>query len=415
MSLSALRNPFTSLKNLESVMSWSGVFDPNVSYFKNDIVVSPITLSSYILNKTSSSGQDPSLGGGWTLFGLSGGGVQVAKGSTYIDVSGSGTNPTVSNLGVIETILTYPLYNSGDAQNLIIDSDCIATIQQGTGISVNGTEISNLGVGSSISGGTGIQVDFDPNLGTANVTNTGVVEIQPADQYITVTGPKSSQTIGNGGILNIIAGSNLTNIGTSTDPKIQNDGVITLTSPTNTVVNTGTVTRQKLSAAVPILTRCFESATFNKSLSSSNYNLIWYDLVQDVGLFQTCLEGGTPYSTGVFYIDLSYLLLVYSRVWWVGATAFSSLLITFYDGATTPGTLFQYTLPIAGNRFTGPTPNQPGAGTSPCKVAFDLAVARTKGLRAVTSISIDSPFVLGPKLPVATGSIFGIYYPNGRE
>jgi hypothetical protein len=165
-----------------------------------------------------------------------------------------------------------------------------------------------------------------------------------------------------------------------------------------------------------MLTRCFISATFNPVLSSANKVLIWFDVLQDAGLFQNCLEGGFPYSTGVFFIDLSYFLLIIASGWWIGAVLPSDFSVNFYDGITSPGTLLEYTIPTIGRRFAGSVPPiPPGGGTSPCRAAFDLAVARSKGLRTITSITFSTPLGTGPKLPVATGTVFGVFYPNGVE
>jgi len=416
--LSALQNPLSGLFNLNTLLSWRGTFDPNVTYFQNDLVVSSNNNSTYLLNATSAFGEDPSLNPNWISWGLVGGGVQVAQGSQYIEVSGSGTNPTVSNLGVIETILTPPLYSSsGDPQNPLINSSAIATIQGVLGISVVGNQITNTGV-CTLTDGAGISSVLDPDTGIAEISNAGVTALTPEDKYITITGTNAVKTIANGGILSVTADAGLTNVGTPTDVQLRNDYVLDITSPDDSVSITDNSSQYKLECLVPELTVCFSSITFNKAKSTPNFNLVQIDVVQQGGsLFSNCLASGTPYSAGVFYIDFSPLLLVFGSSWW-SSQAFSigRLAINFNDEITSPGTLRTIRLPIAGVRFPAPQPQQPGAGTSPCRIAFDLAAARSNGLRTITSVTFNSPTEkVAPKYPVATGRVFGVYYPNGLE
>jgi len=413
MALSSLRNPLASLSILKNLLCWRGNYDPNTNYYKNDLVVSPITQASYLLTATSSFGEDPSLNPNWSYFGLAGDGVQVAQGSQYIEVSGSGTNPTVSNLGVIETILTPPLYSSsGDAQNPIINSSAIATIQGVMGISVVGNEITNTGV-CTLTDGTGISSVLDPDTGIAEISNAGVRTIVPQDKYITITGTNAARTISNGGVLSITAAGGLTNLGTATDPEISNDYVLGITSPDSTVTNTNTNSQQRLKCLVPELTRCFTDVIFNPNLSL-NGRVGYVVTIETGSLFESCLATGSPYSTGVFYIDFSPLVLIFGSIWWSGGFKSGLVTCTFNDEVSSTNTI-SYLVQFA-NKFPSIVPILPGAVVSPCKVVFDLGVAISKGLKTVTSVTFSIPSTASaPVLPVSTAGIFGVYYPNGPE
>lgn len=416
MSLSALQNPLSALNNLSTIMSWRGVYNPTTPYFQNDIVVSPITSASYLLTATSAFGQDPSLNPSWGTFGTNGAGVQVVKGSTYIDVSGNGTNPTITNKGIVTIDLIEPLYNTGDTQNYIINSDAIATIQGIVGIQVVGNQINNLGILSGISGGNGMSATFDPTTQNVHISNDGVIELESNEPYIIITGPQSALNIANGGILNITAAGDLTNIGTATDPKIQNDGVITLTSPTNTVLNIGTDSFQELRAACPEFTKCFDSVIFNAIQSDTKlFNFTYYDVeITPQSLLASCLADGIPYSTGVFFIDMSFLLIVLGQAWWIAPFS-ENLYVTFLDETSTPPNT--YALPFFGKKLAGGVvPTLPGCGMSPYRIPFDLATALSNGMRTITALTFNTPFgAQGAKSPVSNASCYGYYYPNGIE
>jgi len=412
-ALRALQNPLSSLYNLNTLLCWRGTFDSNVTYFQNDLVVSSINSASYLLTATSAFGEDPSLNPNWSYFGLAGPGVQVAKGSQYIEVSGSGTNPTVSNLGVIETILTPPLYSSsGDPQNPLINSSAIATIQGVLGISVVGNQITNTGV-RTLTDGAGISTVIDPDTGIAEISNAGVTALNPEDNYITITGTNAARTIKNEGVLSITAAAGFSNIGTATEPNIRNEYVLSLTSPDNSVANTNTNSEQELRCLAPQLTRCFSAVVFDPALSLNGR--VGYAVTTETGsLFESCLATGSPYSTGVFCIDFSPLVLIFGSVWWVGIKG-RFVLCTFNDETSSPGNTKSYIVQIAA-RYPSFGPLLPGAAVSPCKVPFDLGVAISNGLKTVTSVTFSIPSDgSAPVLPVSTAGIFGVYYPNGLE
>jgi len=119
-------SPLEQLQLYPTMMKWRGTWVETEQYIKNDVVISPINSSAYILaNETASlSATDPSLNANWDELSPATTGVaSVNAGAGITVVNPSGPDVTVSNNGVITLTEGTNIYiNNTDPQNPIISA-----------------------------------------------------------------------------------------------------------------------------------------------------------------------------------------------------------------------------------------------------------------------------------------------------
>lgn len=119
-------SPLEQLYAFPTMMKWRGTWVGTEQYFKNDVVISPINSSSYILvNETVSLiPTDPSLDPNWDELSPATVGVTSVNGGAGITVTNpTGPNVTVINDGVITvTEGTNIIIDRTDPPNLIINA-----------------------------------------------------------------------------------------------------------------------------------------------------------------------------------------------------------------------------------------------------------------------------------------------------
>lgn len=119
-------SPLELLQLYPTMMKWRGTWVETEQYIKNDVVISPINASSYILaNETASLvPTDPSLDPNWDELSPATVGVtSVNAGAGITVVNPTGPNVTVSNNGVITLVEGTNIYiDTLDPRNPIINA-----------------------------------------------------------------------------------------------------------------------------------------------------------------------------------------------------------------------------------------------------------------------------------------------------
>ena len=227
----------------------------------------------------------------YTINSTGGGGVQsVTPGNVGISIGGTVTDPSVLNEGVLELTPGTNITISGTKANYtinatappsgvqsvgsgnaginitgtltdpLVSNEGVLELTQGTNITISGTKanytiaatVPPSGVQSVAAGNAGISIG-----GTAadpTVSNDGVLELTEGIN-ISITGTKSNYTINAAvppsGVQSVAAGNAGISIGgTAADPTVLNDGVIELTSGTG-IVLTGTKANYTITATAP--------------------------------------------------------------------------------------------------------------------------------------------------------------------
>jgi hypothetical protein len=411
MAVNTLNDKLSLLAALPTTMKWLSDWDATTQYYKNDVVISPPYFASYILDAASEIGAaNPSVNPHWIPVGRSSGGVQNIIAGVGIDLSGSSTKPEIINNGVRNVQYGANIQNIGTAQDIVLDSDAVATITGVMGISVtNLSTITNSGV-TSIAGGSGLQ----PSQPTGGITlsNAGVLSLASTDSLLTVVGGLD-KTVLNNGLLSIVDGVAITNVGTSNEYVLQNDGVRTIQYPSNTLRNTGDEYAQKLSAANCQICEVWASVvgmTPNPTTAGANDAVV--NIVQTPNtLWANCFATGVPYSSGNFELDLTGLVFCLRNVGGFDVRVNCRLV----DGVTQS----EWNVGILKNVYPlGPT------GTSNLKsvltlgkVLVDLQKARAAGIRQLTGIRIlvsaNTPTPIITTALIGTSKGLAVFSPLG--
>lgn len=98
MSLVTIVNPLTRLNVLPNGMNWRGGWSATEQYYKNDVVVSNINQSSYILTgeTTSYGGNDPTTNPLWVELSSQSTGIVSVNAGTGISITGNQGTPIVN-------------------------------------------------------------------------------------------------------------------------------------------------------------------------------------------------------------------------------------------------------------------------------------------------------------------------------
>jgi hypothetical protein len=417
MSIQGLQNPFQRLQVLPTTMNWRGTWLEDDTYFRNDVVVSPINGASYILtNQTTITGApDPSANPEFVeLSPLSTGIIGITQG-TGILITGPVNNPTISNDGVVTVDgdgVTINVDNT-DPNKPVISSNSITLIQQGQGISVNNTNpqvpvIGNTGVRQILAGDA-----------TVNVSNpTGIVSLS-ANGLLSITqGPGIGVTSGqnpqisNTGIISLTPGSGI-GVTPGQNPTISNEGVLTVSAADSSIVVDNTDPQNPvIRTTTPVLTRCFLVRTADLGSSGvvppNTAAVLLCDTPPPPNIFTDYIANGAPDPTGIFMIDFSQLSLYFFAS---GAVVGNVFYIAFYDALNNheyvSTTVLNTSYLVVGQGY-------PITATSGM-VYFNVADARATGLRIVTSVRIYNNTNANMAIQGSASLINGTYYPLGLQ
>ena len=406
-----LSDAFERHEFLPTAVNWLGTWDPTVSYFQNDIVVSPIDGGSYILTGNSTSfrgGADPSANPtSWYPFGSSTNTVQSVSVGAGLELFGTSTNPIIANKGVIQLQMGVGFENVGTQEDPILNCTLLDQVLPGPGIGVIGIPspvISNTGV-VLLQSGAGINVDFQPfgvGNGQATITNTGVNDMDSGDGIAIAGG--QIKDIQNFGLIDIIHGTGITNTGTSKVAELENGGVISIAPLNSSVTVTGGPSHVLLSSNTPQKTNVWTASsaiTMTPNPVANGIGVI--GITQTVGtLWESCLATGTPFSSGIFTLQLPFTFrLNYSFISSAGLT------FSLFDSTTNSSYPFSqtvYALDVVGQfKFLIYK-----LGT----VVVDLAALRATGFRKLTSINMQAGSQIQIILQDVGGPAFATFYPT---
>jgi hypothetical protein len=418
MSVQGLQNPFERLSVLPTTVSWRGTWVDSETYFKNDVVVSPVNASSYILTGTTSvnqNGLEPSVSPLWSQFSNTSTGIESVNGlAPGIFVNNTNPlQPIISNTGVL-TVTAGAAINviNTDPQNPIIESTAISALAQGTGIQIGGTPqipiITNSGV-LQIIGGVGMSVS-NPT-GDVTVSNTGLISVIAGAGIQVIDPDPSNPTIGNSGVISLATGAGLASTG-GQNPNISNTGVLSVL-PLDTSVTIDNTDPQNpiISSEAPFLSVFSLSTSYPNVVILPNASGLLLVNTAGSGLFAQYVLNGAPNPQGAFLIDFTSLSLNFIQ----GSSQVTSAPFSLnYKDFTTVGGPYTYTsTTFPSNYFLSLGQTYP-LQASLSQSYFNVAEARATGMRVVTHIQLTNG--TNANMTVATsGGFFAVYYPNGVE
>lgn len=427
MSIQGLENPFQRLAALPTTMNWRGTWVNDETYFQNDVVVSPINAASYILPNTTTTrgGPDPSLN---PLF------IELSPTSTGIvgitpggGIGVDNTNPqqpVVSNLGVITVTAGVGIdVDNTDPQNIVINSTGVETILPGAGIQITGSQqlptIINAGV-RQVTPGTGIQLSN--NTGVVQITNAGLISVLPGTG-IDVGLDTHNVTITNTGVVDFqVVGGGLQRGGTAANRTIQNTGVLSVTALDNSIqVDNTNPQTPILYASSPQITKIFAAnpAGYNNWQGVIPPNgIVPIGVTISPGIFQTYLASGAPNPNGVFIIDMAQYTANFLAAAGGSPNVIANTFSFTFEDVTTVGGPYEYISAVivnnqslvAGIPYTGS-----GINTSITPLYFNVADARTAGLRTLNIVHIRNNTNGNMQIVSFNSLVTGSYYPNGLE
>jgi hypothetical protein len=378
MAVNTLSDPLIKLNNLPTTMKWLSEWSPTTQYYKNDVTVSPTTSGSYILRTASDyNSSDPSISPSWLPVGRSAGGIENLRKGIGIDLSGSSTRPQVINNGVVDIIYGTNMQNIGTRQDVVLDTTAIATITGIIGIdTTNLPTITNSGVTSVTGNGFG----FSSQTGNTTITNQGVLSLASTDSNLTITAGQDPIILNNG-LLALVDGTGITNVSTTPNEyTLQNDGVRTIQFPSNTLLNKGSSSYQKLAAANCQICEVWTDTgvtgmTPNPTKGNVTDATIFITQTPNT-LWANCLATGVPYSAGVFEIDMTGFFFYFFNISRVATRFIYSLLDS-----------------VTGNKLLLGTskslfPAKPTSIFTLGKISVDLQAARNAGIRQLTGFEV---------------------------
>lgn len=391
MSVTGLQTPFQRLAALPTAMNWRGSWVSTQDYFINDVVISPVNGSSYILTGTISlvGGLDPSLNPVFEeLSPLSTGITSVVAGP---GITVDNTNPQIP---IIENNGVRTL--TGDGVSIIVDNT-----------DPNNPAITSLAL-NTITGQSGISVN-NANPQNPIITNSGVRSLAPLDASITVSAPTGAVILSANGLLDVTAGvgiglagtvqnRQITNTGVvslavgaglsstgGVNPTIANTGVLTIAAADSSIIVAGTVQNRTIRTSAPVLTRAFTANTtqaFSPTPPATNlgFNVV---VPASPNIVRDYLFGGAPDPAGVFLFDLSPIIMRFVASG--GPLVIqNNVSLRFIDSVNTitytSPTILNETQLAVGTAY----PINSGLG----KVYMDIADARTAGFRVLTGLQI---------------------------
>lgn len=404
-------------------MNWRGTWLITETYFKNDVVISPINGASYILaNQTAvQGGPDPSADPEFVELSPLSTGVMGVTAGTAIGIDNTNpSNPVISNNGV-RTIngdgVTIVVDNT-DPNNPVISSNSITILQSGTGISIDNTNpqipvVSNIGVRQILAADASVTIS-NPT-GVVTIAANGLIGVT-AGLGISVTGSAQNPEIANAGVVSLAVGVGLSSSG-GVNPTIANTGVLTVAAADTSIVVSGTAQNVMLRTSAPVLTRAFSSSAVSGFFSADPNTFIGFPAQTPASpnIFTDYLANGAPDPAGIFMIDMTQVLFQFNG--FAGAGSVINNLISVSFGFQPPGgaPVQTYTsTTVLNNTYLNIGQSYPviaGAGM----LYFNVAAARTAGLtqmnfvRFLNQTNATMIVLSSPLLYNAT------YYPLGLQ
>tara|TARA_R110000868_G_scaffold23221_1_gene94019 strand:+ start:382 stop:1602 length:1221 start_codon:yes stop_codon:yes gene_type:complete len=393
-----LSSPLARYNALPTVVNWRGGWDEDTEYYRNDIVVSPLTSGSYIniSASTATRGQgDPSTNlADWFTFGEGAAGVQEIQGSEYITV-GPTTTPSITNNGVCEMAIGQNLNNLGTQNDPILEDLGLTNVIPSAGISFVGNTISNTGLISLRPGNSGITVN-----GTTNValSCSGVLSITPSDNTITV-GAGLTPLITNNGLLSLIASTGLVNNSTAQTPDLENGGVIDISSNGINITDFPNVKLSVFQSSISLI-----GTLVNVTITPNPSQDFTIPITQNPGtIWATCLATGAPYSTGTFTINFGLAFNVESNQF----TSIFDTVITIFDSVN------NVAYSPSGFRVNQSVYNRFNLNnlvkTRIQSITIDLAILRASGFRVMTGIQFSQVGSAKLRLLSENRNVFATY------
>ena len=379
-----LSTPFRRLNALPTAVNWrNDVWSPTTVYFRNDVVVSPITNGSYInITPTTTilGGGDPSTNPtAWYEFGGSGGGVQEIQGSEYITVGPTST-PEITNNGVCEMDIGQNLNNLGTQNDPILEDLGVSLLFANPGISVAGSAVANAGV-IHLNGGSGMTVTGVSEL---SLSYTGVSAISPSNASITV-GAGTSPLISNTGLLSLTTSTGLVNSSTAQTPNISNGGVIDISGGTTVLVTD--FPNIKLATIHPSISLIgtLVNANMVPNPTISNDVVGRIPVTQIPGsVWATSIATQLPYSSGTFTINISLGCTVNTG----SSLNMGASKITIYDSINNVAYTPIVSEEFANNIFHNRTYIQNSIQMVFLEIVVDIATLWASGFREMTHIQV---------------------------
>jgi len=418
MSVQGLQNPYQRLQVLPNTINWRGTWLVTQPYFKNDVVISPINGSSYILiGRTAlSGGVDPSLSPNYQEISPLSTGITGILPGVGIDITGPPATPTITNIGVqtLQGDGVTVLVDNTDPQNPVISSTAISNLQQGPGITIDNTNpqvpiVSNTGVR---------QVLAADNTVSVNVVSPGVVSIASAGILSILQGPGISVTgignvtISNSGVQSFTPGNGIASTG-GQNPTISNAGVLTIAPADSSIIVSGTAQNRILRTAAPVLSRIFTTTfsapnDFTPKIPGTAQIFIGSTPALP-NIFTDYLSNGAPDATGIFMIDLSEFLLTFGTF---GSSVLANVFyVAFFDSVLN----IEYVSAVVLNNsyLIGGQPYP--ITTSIGQVYFNVADARTAGMRTLSQIRVYNNTNANLNVTSMVTTVNGTYYPLGLQ
>lgn len=421
MSVQGLQNPYERLQILPTTMNWRGTWLITQTYFKNDVVISPINGASYILvGKTAlNGGADPSASANFIELSPLSTGVQGITAGAAISISGPANNPTITNDGVrtVDGDGVTIVVDNTNPNNPVISSNSITILQGGAGITINNANpqipvVSNTGVRQIVAADASVSVS-NPT-GIVSISSNGLISVL-AGTGISVTGDQQNPEIGNTGVVSLAVGDGLSSTG-GVNPTISNTGVLSVTAGDSSIVVTGTPQNVILRTTAPVLTRIF---SFNFGFPN-DFNARAPGAVQIINgvtpntpnIFTDYLASGAPDPNGIFMIDLSSIILLFTTA--TDPTVVQNVVsVGFSNGPNeyVSSTVLNDTYLIIGIPYSLVRGLTAALGT----VYFNVADARAAGLTSLTQLRIFNN-TNGTMILQNTEVVFnGTYYPDGLQ
>jgi hypothetical protein len=210
-------------------------WSPTTYYVIGDIVQYLANVYEAIANNNNKD--PPTFPAFWTQIGGTGAVSAITAGAGISVNNALPTNPVVSyNLTSADSRLTI---TNGIGTQRILNNNCVASVSAGTGLTSTGTPttgitlaMANVGTAGTYAYPTSVSTDAQ---GRVSAITGGFPPVQAiaTGPGITITGPASTPTINNVGLLGLTSGNAGTGItigGTSTNPTITNAGLLGLTS-----------------------------------------------------------------------------------------------------------------------------------------------------------------------------------------
>jgi hypothetical protein len=424
MSVQGLQNPYERLQVLPTTMNWRGAWLVTQTYFKNDVVISPINGASYILaNQTAvQGGPDPSADPEFVeLSPLSTGVIGLTAGTAIGIDNTNPTNPVISNDGVrtLDGDGVTIVVDNTDPNNPVISSNSITILQQGQGISINNNNpqipvIGNTGVRQILAADASITVS-NPT-GIVTLSANGLLGVTQG-LGISVTGTAQNPEIANAGVISLAVGAGLSSTG-GVNPTIANTGVLTVAAADSSIITSGTAQNVILRTAAPVLVRAFTGfGSLGTGFTPANPNTS-FGLATNVpaspNIFRDYLFNGAPDPAGIFMIDMTQLMFQF--VGFSGSTQViqNEYSVSFVEIVPGGPNKFYTSATILNNNYLTVGQAYPVVAAAGM-LYFNVADARTAGLTRLDNISFLNQ-TNGTMVVLSSPTIYSAtYYPLGLQ